>query len=190
MAAVAGVDVSKDSLDVSVSEGPVLRFDNSAKGITKLLKHLAEQEATLAVCESTGGYERLLVSRLHKAELAVRVANPSRVRAFARACGYEAKTDPRDAQVLSRYRNLEAIPDDASQWDVRPRGAVTLAATLAGHREEAALYKRLATLRTDVPISEELSDLEWGGVPRGQFTALCEELGMTGLVDLPHRWAD
>ena len=94
------------------------------------------------------------------------------------------------AQVLSRYRNLEAIPDDASQWDVRPRGAVTLAATLAGHREEAALYKRLATLRTDVPISEELSDLEWGGVPRGQLTALCEELGMTGLVDLPHRWAD
>ena len=38
MAAVAGVDVSKDSLDVSVSEGSVLRFDNSAKGITKLLK--------------------------------------------------------------------------------------------------------------------------------------------------------
>ena len=103
MAVIAGVDVSKSSLDVSVSEGPVLRFDNSAKGITKLLKHLMKQEATLAVCESTGGYERLLVSRLRKAELGVRVANPSRVRAFARACGYEAKTDPRDAQVLSRY---------------------------------------------------------------------------------------
>ena len=111
MAAVAGVDVSKDSLDVSVSEGPVLRFDNSAKGITKLLKHLAEQEATLAVCESTGGYERLLVSRLHKAELAVRVANPSRVRAFARACGYEAKTGPRDAQVLSPYGQVLPGPE-------------------------------------------------------------------------------
>ena len=100
---VAGVDVAKSSLDVSVSEGPVLQFDNTAKGITKLLKHLTKQEATLAVCESTGGYECLLVSRLRKAEIGVRVANPSRVRAFAKACGYEAKTDPRDAQVLSRY---------------------------------------------------------------------------------------
>ena len=46
----------------------MLRFDNTAKGITRLLTHLAKQEATLAVCESTGGYERLLVSRLRKAE--------------------------------------------------------------------------------------------------------------------------
>ena len=111
MAAIAGVDVSKDSLDVSVSEGPVLRFDNSAKGITKLLKHPKKQEATLTVCESTGGYERLLVNRLHKAELAVRVANPSRVRAFARACVYEAKTDPRDAQALSRYGQVLPGPE-------------------------------------------------------------------------------
>ena len=103
MAVVAGVDVAKASLDVSVSEGPVLRFDNNTKGVTTLLKHLKKEEATLAVCESTGGYERLLVSRLRKAEIGVRVANPSRVRAFAKACGHEAKTDPRDAQVLSRY---------------------------------------------------------------------------------------
>ena len=103
MAVVAGVDVAKASLDVSVSEGPVLRFDNNTKGVTTLLKHLKKEEATLAVCESTGGYERLLVSRLRKAEIGIRVANPSRVRAFAKACGYEAKTDPRDAQVLSRY---------------------------------------------------------------------------------------
>lgn len=67
MAAIAGVDVSKDSVDVSVSEGPMLRFDNLVKGITKLLKHLKKQEAPLTVCESTGGYERLLVNRLHKA---------------------------------------------------------------------------------------------------------------------------
>ena len=33
----------------------------------------------------------------------MQVAHPVRVRAFARACGYEAKTDPLDAQVLSRY---------------------------------------------------------------------------------------
>ena len=72
----AGVDVGKANLDVSVSEGPVFRFDNTAKGITRLLKHLMEQGSTMVVCESTGGYERLLVSRLRKAELAVQVAHP------------------------------------------------------------------------------------------------------------------
>ena len=77
MAVVAGVDAGKASLDVSVSEGPVLRFDNTTKGITRLLRHLAKQEATLAVRESTGGYERLLVSRLRKAEVGVRVATPA-----------------------------------------------------------------------------------------------------------------
>ena len=109
MEVVAGIDVGKVSLDVSVSEGPVLRFDNTAKSITRLLRHLKEQCTTMTVCESTGGYERLLVSRLRKAEIAVRVAHPSRVRSFARACGYEAKTDPRDAQVLSRFGQV--FPD-------------------------------------------------------------------------------
>ena len=56
----------------------MLRFDNTAKGITRLLRHLAKQEATLAVGESTGGTSGLLVSRLRKAEVGVRVANPGR----------------------------------------------------------------------------------------------------------------
>ena len=36
MTVVAGIDVGKAHLDVSVSGGPVLRFDNTATGITKL----------------------------------------------------------------------------------------------------------------------------------------------------------
>ena len=103
MAVVAGIDVGKANLDVSISEGPVFRFENTAKGIAKLLKHLKEQDTAMAVCESTGGYERLLVSRLRKTEIRMDIAHPSRVRAFARACGYEAKTDPQDALVLSRF---------------------------------------------------------------------------------------
>ena len=70
MVVSAGVDVGKASLDVSVSEGPVVRFDNTVKGIGKLLKHLKEWNATLVVCEATGGYERPLVSRLRKTDIA------------------------------------------------------------------------------------------------------------------------
>ena len=103
MVVTARVDVGKANLDVSVSEGPVVRFDNTVKGIGKLLKHLSKDDVTLVVCEATGGYERALVNRLREAEVMIHVAHPTRVRAFAKACGYEAKTDPRDAQVLSRY---------------------------------------------------------------------------------------
>ncbi len=103
---VAGIDVGKASLDVSVAEGPVNRFDNTVEGISKLLKHLAEQGAIVAVCEATGGYERLVVDRLRETGIHMQLAQPTRVRAFARACGYQAKTAPRDAQVLSRFGSV------------------------------------------------------------------------------------
>ena len=48
--------------------------------------------------------------------------------------------------LIGAYAHLEAIPDVPSRWTVRPRGARQLAATLAAQREEALLYRRLATL--------------------------------------------
>ena len=103
VAVAAGIDVGKANLEVSVSEGPVVRFANTTEDITDLIKYLKARGTKIAVCESTGGYERLLVRRMRETGIVMHVAHPSRVRSFARACGYEAKTDPRDAQVLSRY---------------------------------------------------------------------------------------
>ena len=111
---VAGIDVGKANLDVSISGGQVVRLDNTTTGITKLIKHLQGHDTALALCEPTGGYERLLTSRLHQADIAVQVVHPGRVRAFAKACGYEAKTDPLDAQVLARYG--EVFPE-ADTWE-------------------------------------------------------------------------
>ena len=119
MIVVAGIDVSKATLEVSVSEGPVLRFENSATGIRRLLRHLERAGVTKAVCEFTGGYERLVVGKLRETVIGVEVAHPVRVRAFARACGYEAKTDPLDAQVLSRY-GVVFSESDTTQPDVDP----------------------------------------------------------------------
>ncbi len=64
MVVVAGIDVSKASLDVSVAEGPVKRFHNTAQGFDRLLAHFGKEGATVVVCESTGGYERGMVRRL------------------------------------------------------------------------------------------------------------------------------
>lgn len=93
------------------------------------------------------------------------------------------------AALLQAYGHLEAIPDDASRWTVKPRGAEKLAATLRAHREDALLYRKLATLVTDAPLKESLSDLEWKGVRREPFVALCERLGLTSLKTRPKRWA-
>ena len=94
MVVIAGIDVGKASLDVSISEGPVIRFDNTVKGIGKLEKHLKAQDANVAVCEATGGYERALVSRLRKTEIAMHVAHPNRVRAFAKAWWVRSQDRP------------------------------------------------------------------------------------------------
>lgn len=92
------------------------------------------------------------------------------------------------AMLLSAYGHLEAIPEQAAAWAVRPRGADKLAATLRQHREEALLYRRLATLVTDAPLKESLAQLAWAGVPRVPFEALCERLGLTTLKSRPKRW--
>jgi 5'-3' exonuclease len=91
--------------------------------------------------------------------------------------------------LLTAYGHLEAIPVDAASWTARPRGAEKLAATLKAHREEAFLYRKLATLVTDAPLKESLAQLAWAGVPRAPFEALCDRLGVTTLKSRPKKWA-
>ena len=64
MKVMAGIDIGKRSLDVSVSAGQVRRFDNTPAGLTALVGWLESEGATEVVCEPTGGYERPLVRRV------------------------------------------------------------------------------------------------------------------------------
>lgn len=101
--------------------------------------------------------------------------------------GWGAKSS---ATLLARYRHIEDIPEEALLWDVKVQGAKRLAANLRSHREEARLYRLLATLRTDVPLAEKLEDLHWKGARREQLASLCKELGDTRLMDRVHGWLD
>jgi 5'-3' exonuclease len=94
------------------------------------------------------------------------------------------------AAILQRWVHIEDIPDSPLDWDIALRGASSLAATLREHRTEAALYKRLATLNRDAAIAESLDDIEWHGVPRAEFEALCAELGFATVGSRVHRWAE
>ena len=85
------------------------------------------------------------------------------------------------AAVLARYGRIEDIPEASGQWDVAVRGAVNLAARLAEGRGEAYLYRRLATLVTDVAgvldstppgAGGAVDTLDWVG-PRADFAEVC-----------------
>ena len=92
------------------------------------------------------------------------------------------------ATVLSRYGRLEDIPTSAP-WDVTVRGMAALQDILAREYDNALLYRDLATLRRDAPISAAAGDVLWDGARQSEYEALCEELGFGRLAAAPHRWA-
>lgn len=79
------------------------------------------------------------------------------------------------AAVLARFGHLEQIPDDWRTWSVNATSPARLARTLAENRDQAFLFRRLATLRTDVDVFDSVEDLRWIG-PKPEFKALAARL--------------
>jgi 5'-3' exonuclease len=90
------------------------------------------------------------------------------------------------AAVLRHYLHIEQIPEDPAVWEVYVRGKSTLAENLNKMRGEALLYRRLATLRTDVPIGTDLKDLQWSGPRTDALATLCMELGDQRFLERIH----
>jgi 5'-3' exonuclease len=93
--------------------------------------------------------------------------------------GWGAKST---STVLARFEHLERIPHDWKEWGVGVRGGARLARSLVEGWDDALLFRKLATLRTDAPTFEDLDELRWKG-PAGGFDAVCAGLGDPGLVD-------
>jgi 5'-3' exonuclease len=89
--------------------------------------------------------------------------------------------------VLSRFEHIESIPEDLDAWGMSLGRATKLAESLAEHREEAFLFRQLATLRLDVPLKERLDDLEWRGA-RERLKTLCVELGEKKIQERISHW--
>jgi 5'-3' exonuclease len=70
--------------------------------------------------------------------------------------GYGPKTA---ARLIERYGGLEDSPPDV----------------LGRHRDDALLFKRLATLRSDAPLFEDVEELRWRG-PTRVFAAAAERI--------------
>jgi 5'-3' exonuclease len=86
--------------------------------------------------------------------------------------GWGAKSS---AAVLARYLHLEAIPEDPRTWGVNAANSGTLAATLGRERERAFLFRDLATLRTDIPVFDDVDQLRWAG-PTAAFQTLAAKM--------------
>jgi 5'-3' exonuclease len=97
---------------------------------------------------------------------------------FPGLAGWGAKSA---AAVLARWGHIEDIPADPAEWDVAVRGEAKLASTLQEGREDAALFKELATLRIDRSLLGKAEDLRWRG-PTSEFARICAEVDAPGLV--------
>lgn len=102
--AVAGVDVSKENLDLFVIPlGLSQRFANDEAGCNELVKVLAGLAPSRVIFESTGGLEMMAAGIASAASLPVVIVNPRQIRDFAKACGLLAKTDKLDAKVIALF---------------------------------------------------------------------------------------
>ena len=79
------------------------------------------------------------------------------------------------AAVLAKFLHLEAIPKDCCEWRVNAANAGSLAATLCREWENALLFRRLATLRTDIRLFDDVDQLRWRG-PTPAFDVLAARL--------------
>jgi transposase len=113
VATIVGVDVAKDSVVVFIAP--------SSRRLTcrepeQLVAALQESGSCFVVLEATGGYEQPWAAACLDAGHTVAVANPKRVRDFAKSKGWLAKTDAIDAEAIAAYaqacqpRPMEKIP--------------------------------------------------------------------------------
>jgi 5'-3' exonuclease len=86
--------------------------------------------------------------------------------------GWGAKSS---AVVLSKFAHLESIPTDWREWRVHVVNAAALADTLSRERDRALLFRRLATLRTDIHLFDDVDELHWNG-PTPSFAGLAARL--------------
>lgn len=143
---VAGIDVSKDRLDVHVlPEGIVLSVNYDAKSLSGLIGQFHRLGVQRVGMEASGGYERRALDAMAEAGMAVCLVPPARVRALARALGQQAKTDPIDARMIARYVQLAQDKPDYQRDPARQR-----LDELAGLRRQLVAERNKLVSRLDI----------------------------------------
>jgi 5'-3' exonuclease len=82
--------------------------------------------------------------------------------------GWGAKST---AAVLAKFGHIESIPESAREWHLSVLNSNSLAEVLVRERNLALLFRNLATLRTDIPLFDNVDRLRWTG-PQTNFDAI------------------
>jgi 5'-3' exonuclease len=98
---------------------------------------------------------------------------------FPGVAGWGAKAA---ALTLSQYPHLEDIPKNWQQWHSSIRRARALSESLFSAWDEALLFRKLATLRLDVPVFETIEELRWQG-PKASFDEHCGRMNSATLLE-------
>ena len=117
---------------------------------------------TRAICDEAGVVQKFGVSPASIPDYLALVGDSAD--GYPGLQGWGAKSS---AAVLSKFGHLESIPDDSRDWGVNVSGATTLAGTLANNLKLAMLFRTLATLRTDIPLFDDVHQLQWAGPTPG-----------------------
>jgi transposase len=168
--AVVGIDVSKDRLDVHVVPGNgVFAVTRDASGLDELTRRLGVLAPRLVAVEATGGFETVVAASLATAGLPVVVVNPAQVRAFARAVGKRAKTDPIDAAMIAHFvaatsPEVRLLPDAETQTltdlVTRRRQIIQMIVAEKQREKRAPRRTRNSIVRLVKALEKELASLD------------------------------
>jgi 5'-3' exonuclease len=91
------------------------------------------------------------------------------------------------AAVLAKFKHIESIPGDPKKLPLGLGRAATLIANLGANYKDALLFRELSTLRLDVPLKENLKDLEWKGAT-SKLKNICVELREERILERVKKW--
>jgi transposase len=170
-AIVIGIDVSKDRLDIATHPSrDTFVVARNEEGLKDLIARLAPLSPQAVAVEATGGYETVVAATLSAAGLPVLVVNPAQVRAFARALGKRAKTDPIDAAVIAHFAaatkpDIRPLPDETTRLFAEllsRRAQIVQMIGAEGQRQKRLTGRRQqnSIARLLLALQKELSSLE------------------------------
>lgn len=167
---VVGIDVAKSTLDVHVlPSGEAFAVGRDAAGIDALIERLRPLAPAVVAVEATGGLESVVAASLGAAGLPVVVVNPAQVRAFAKALGKRAKTDPIDAAVIAKFalateptiRPLADAETTALADLISRRRQIIQMITAEGQREKRASARMKKSIqRVKKALQKELTEID------------------------------
>ena len=112
-----GIDISKQTFDVSFSKKEQELLDSNENGFKKLLKNIDNN--TGVVMEASGPYYLNLATFLYNKQIKVFVVNPLKVKRFSQMNFNRAKTDKKDAEVIRSY--ALKMQEDLKEWKPEPK---------------------------------------------------------------------